>query len=155
MQTSPQRNGRHVPFAQASGALQNPAYRLADILDHEGFGVDVPDPSPCLRPSVVPRHSGAHRRCELGCAIAHLRISRRDLWIPGSRSRAPRNDVRQLRRDLLQQRHQRFRCGDIRRMTCVDLKVAPAFLVPGSFGELPKGRIQRAVSLGLSLMDLR
>jgi hypothetical protein len=29
-----------------NGALQNPAYRLADILDHEGFGANTPDPSP-------------------------------------------------------------------------------------------------------------
>ena len=31
----------------SDGALQNPAYRLADILSVEGFGV-APDPSPFL-----------------------------------------------------------------------------------------------------------
>jgi hypothetical protein len=43
-----QRNGRHVSFAQAGGALQNPAYRLADIFEDEGFGANTPDPSPFL-----------------------------------------------------------------------------------------------------------
>jgi len=33
-------------LAQAGGALQNPAYRLADIFDHEGFGAGAPGPSP-------------------------------------------------------------------------------------------------------------
>ena len=38
MQTLSQRNGRHVSSAQAGGALQNPAYRLADIFKNEGSG---------------------------------------------------------------------------------------------------------------------
>ena len=36
MQTLSQRNGRHVPSAQAGGALQNPAYRPADALKMRG-----------------------------------------------------------------------------------------------------------------------
>jgi hypothetical protein len=35
---------------QAGGALQNPAYRPADVLTNEGFGATTPDPSPILRP---------------------------------------------------------------------------------------------------------
>jgi hypothetical protein len=31
-----QRNGRHVSFVQAGGALQNPAYRPADIYTMRG-----------------------------------------------------------------------------------------------------------------------
>jgi hypothetical protein len=33
-----QRNGRHVSPAQSGGALQNPAYRPADIFANEGSG---------------------------------------------------------------------------------------------------------------------
>src|SRR5207245_10333231 len=36
---------------QAGGALQNPAYRLADVLQMRGAARQTPDPSPILRPS--------------------------------------------------------------------------------------------------------
>ena len=49
MQTLSQRNGRHVSRAQVRGALQNPAYRLADIYVNEGFGASTPGPSPFQR----------------------------------------------------------------------------------------------------------
>ena len=34
---------------QAGGALQNPAYRPADVFENEGFGANTPDPSPIIR----------------------------------------------------------------------------------------------------------
>ena len=46
MRTLSQRNGRHVSSARAGGALQNPAYRPADVFENEGFGATTPDPSP-------------------------------------------------------------------------------------------------------------
>ena len=52
MQALSQRNGRHVPSAQSDGALQNPAYRPADVYHHEGFG-------PTGR---APRHFAARSR---------------------------------------------------------------------------------------------
>ena len=83
-------------------------YRLADILDHEGCGVDVPDPSPCLRDRrwyrVIPG------RIEDANPDAQLRISKSPDPQPVEPGFAlPRAAiVRQLRRDLLQQRHRRF-----------------------------------------------
>jgi len=44
---------------------------------------------------VAVRHSGAMRQHRTTVRIAHLRISRHKLQIPGSRSRAPRNDEAQ------------------------------------------------------------
>ena len=52
MGTLSQRNGRHVSPAQAGGALQNPAYRLADIYVNEGFGVTRRTPRHFLPDSV-------------------------------------------------------------------------------------------------------
>jgi len=53
-----QRNGRHVSSAQAGGALQNPAYRLADILRMRGSARNTPDPSP-IQATVIARSARA------------------------------------------------------------------------------------------------
>ena len=66
MQTLSQRNGLHVSFAQADGALQNPAYRPADVLQrgvrrqHAGpLTIFVP-----VIPGLAKREPGIHLTAE-------------------------------------------------------------------------------------------
>ena len=65
-------------LAQAGDALQNPAYRPADVFENEGFGATTPDPSPFLGPLrddlLQQRHQRLRRR--------HVRrVARIDLMV--------------------------------------------------------------------------
>ena len=55
-----------------------------------------------------------------------------------------------LRRDLLQQRHQRLRRGDVGRMAGVDLVIAPGRISFGHFRKLPK-RVRRRDAGGVDV----
>src|SRR5690242_18148942 len=90
---------------------------------------------------------------DLRCAIADRGISRfSDVQCTSEfdASHRPGMTAELLRHDLLQQRHQRFRRGDVRRMAGIDLVVAPACFAFGTLGELPK-RVRRRDAGGVDV----
>src|SRR5580693_7408266 len=95
----------------------------------------------------------------LRSAIADLRREARNpysrwwLWIPGSSFGRPGmtwSFLASLRDDPLQQRHQRFRRRDIRRMAGVDLVIIPPGLALGALRkrtERIRGRDARGIDI--------
>src|SRR3954451_4342330 len=112
VQTWSQRNGRHVSFAQADGALQNPAYRPADI----------------LKRFRAKWFSGSREE-----NVSYQEVTRGSVLM----HRAPHH-FGSLSDDLLQDRHQRLRRRDIRCMARVEFESAPAILALGALRKLPE-----------------
>ena len=77
-------------LAQAGGALQNPAYRPADVFENEGFGANTPDPSPIsrvVRDDVFPQpHQRFRRRHVRRVAGVDLMVTPAGLAVPDERS---------------------------------------------------------------------